>query len=178
MPVTAEAPNTGNLTIGKGIVTFDRGNIDEYRDVGEVKEFEVTLEIDQLDHFTQRQGTREKDLSVVLERSGNARMIMEEWIPENMAIMFMGSVDMAAVGGPTVTIMTEDAIEGRLKFAGAGDVGAKWNADLHRVRFIPSASINFISDEWGPLEVTGEILRNEDTGQFGTVQLTNMASIS
>lgn len=176
MPSTLTSPNTGNLTVGKGIVYFMKTGDSEFRDVGEVLEFEVTLTIEQLDHFTQRQGTREKDLTVVLERGGQVRQVMEEWTAANMAIVLMGSVDENAVGGPLIEIMSEDAIDGKVRFDGQNDVGARWEVILDRVRYIPSASINFISDEWAPLEVTGEILRSEETGKFGTAQHTNLGT--
>lgn len=170
------SPSTGNLAVGKGIVSFQKTGDSEYRDVGEVKEFEVTLAIDQLDHFTQRSGVKEKDFTVVLSRGGTARMIMEEWTPENIAVMMMGNVDINAVGGPILTIMDEDATEGKLRFVGTNEVGPKYTLILDRVRFIPSSSLNMISDDWAPLEVTGEILKSEVSGEFGTVQLTNLGS--
>jgi len=174
---TLLSPNTGNLAVGKGIVSFQKSGDSEFRDVGEVREFEVTLAIEQLEHFTQRSGVREKDLTVVLSRGGQARMIMEEWTPENMSVMMMGTVDTGAVGGPLLTIMDEDAIEGKLKFVGTNEVGPKYILILERVRFTPSASLNMLSgDDWGGLEVTGEILKSESTGEFGTVQLTNLGS--
>lgn len=173
---TLLSPNVGNLAVGKGIVSFKKTGEPSFRDVGEVREFEITLAIEQLDHFTQRSGVREKDFTVVLERGGQARMIMEEWTPENLAIMLMGIVDVDAPGGATLTIMEEDASEGELRFVGTNDVGPKWTVILDRVRFIPSASLNMLSDEWAGLEISGEILKSEITSAFGTAQLTNLGS--
>ena len=103
-------------------------------------------------------------------------MVMEEWTPQNLAIMFMGVVDEDAPGGPILDIMSEDATEGALRFVGTNDVGPKMTVILDRVRFIPSGSINMLSEEWAPLEVSGEILKSEVTGKFGTVQHTNIGS--
>lgn len=173
---TLLSPNTGNLAVGKGIVSFQLVGNSEFTDVGEVKEFEITLAIEQLEHFTQRAGVKEKDLTVVLSRGGEVRVVFEEWTPRNIGNMFMGSVDEGAVGGPLLTIMSEDAIEGVLRFAATNEVGPRWTVILDRVRFIPSSSINMISDEWAPLELTGEILKSEDTDSFGTAQMTNLGT--
>jgi hypothetical protein len=37
-----------------------------------------------------------------------------------------------------------------------------------RVEFVPSASLNLISEEWQQIEVEGEILYDESSGSFGT----------
>lgn len=174
MSTSLLSPNTGNLTVAKGIVSFQKDFTGDFRDIGEVKEFEVTMNIEQLEHFTQRGGVKEKDLTVVLSRGGEARMIMEEWTPDNLALMFMGTVNELAVGGPSLEIMSEDATEGVLKFVGTNDVGVNYTVILDRVRFIPSGSINMISEEWAPLEITGEILKSQTTNSFGTAQMTNL----
>lgn len=175
---TLEAGNVDNLAVGKGIVSFMPAGYSEFRDIGEVKEFEVTLTVEELNHFTQRAGVRSKDLVVVIERSGNVRMVMEEWTPFNLGLMMMGSVNEAAVGGPEITIMSEDSVSGVLKFHGTNSIGPRYDITLDNVRFKPSSSIRPISDEWAPLEITGEILLSDDTSEFGRVKMTNLNTSS
>lgn len=174
---TLTSPNTGNYYVGKGIVTFQVAGEPDPRDLGDVPEFEVTLDISTLDHFTSRSGIRSKDLIIVIERSGTARWVMHEWTPANLALWGMGSVDELGSEGPTFDILSEDAIEGRLIFTGTNSVGPNWNLDLHRVRVTPSSSINMIQEnDWGGVEVTGELLLSESTGKFGTATLKNLPS--
>ena len=180
MPVSLSSPDTGNLYIGKGIVSFKNLTLEEsdFRDLGNVPEAELTLEIEELEHFTSREGTRSKDLVVVLEKGGNVRFVMEEWTPDNAALFFMsGSVDELAPGGPTFDILASNAIEGEWKFHGTNDVGPNYDIHLHNVRIIPSGSINLINEaEFGGIEVTAEMLFSQSTGKFGTSQLTNLPS--
>jgi hypothetical protein len=52
-------------------------------------------------------------------------------------------------------------------FVGTNSVGPKWTFDLPTVEFSPTGSLNPISDEWGGMEVTGDVLVQND-GSFGT----------
>lgn len=177
MPVSLTSPDTGNLYIGKGIVSFKKSGSDEWRDLGNVPEAELNLEIEELEHFTSRTGTRSKDLVVVLEKGGNVRFIMEEWTPENLLMFFMGTtVDEAAQGGPEFDILAANAIEGEWRFVGTNDVGPNYTVHAHNVRIVPEGSINLIGEEWGGIEVSAEMLISQVTGKFGTVKLTNLPS--
>lgn len=177
MPVSLTSPDTGNLYVGKGIVSFWADGDSDWRDVGEVREAELTLEIEELEHFTQRSGTRSKDLTIVLEKGGNVRFIMEEFTPENMKLYMIGGViDENAQGGPIFDIMAGDALAGKWKFVGTNDVGPNWTIILDSVRIVPQGSINLITEEWGGIEVTAEMLLSQSTGKFGTAQLRNLPS--
>lgn len=177
MPASDTSPDTGNLTVSKGILVFKKTGEASFRDMGNAPEIELTLDITTLDHFSSRSGIRSKDLQVVLERTGTVRFVLEEWTPENLSLWGMGTVDELAAGGPSIDIMSEDAISGELKFTGQNEVGAQVLVHLHNVRITPSASINLIQDDdWGGIEVTGEILLSSDTNKFGTMQVINIPS--
>ena len=177
MPVSLTSPDTDNLYIGKGEVSFKKEGSD-WRDVGNVPEAELTLEIEELEHFTSRAGTRSKDLVVVLEKGGNVRFVMEEWTPENALLFFLGTeVDEANLNGPIFDILAGNAINGEWRFHGTNDIGPNYDFYLHNVRIIPSGSLNLIQDtDWGGIEVTAEMLLSQTTGKFGTGQLTNLGS--
>lgn len=170
MPVTITAPNPDNYVVGKGRVYFQKegapGDIEDYR-VGNVTEFESTPEVEKLEHFDDQQGTRSLDKSVVTSKRYTVRMIMEEWVPANMELMLMGTPDTSDPANVTIPIGSENTIRGHLRFVGTNDVGPKWTLDFPEVEFAPEGSLNPISDEWGGLEVTGEIIVQDD-GSFGT----------
>jgi hypothetical protein len=75
-------------------------------------------------------------------------------------------VDMAV---SSLNIGTEPEKRGTLIFTGANDIGPQLVITLTNVQITPSAPMNFIGDEYGLLEVTGEVLA-DDTGSFGTVE--------
>lgn len=69
----------------------------------------------------------------------------------------------------TLDIGMQSQILGELVFTGTNDIGPKVVITLPLVQFGPSAAIGFIQDEWGQLELTGDVLADPDTGSFGTL---------
>ena len=59
--------------------------------MGNCTEFEFTPEIEKLDHFSSREGVRTKDKSVVLQKSGTVRLVLDEWSVENLKLAVLGS---------------------------------------------------------------------------------------
>ena len=126
MPIS-NAADIDNTFIGKGIVKFKKDAEVDYRDLGEVPEFEYTATVDKLDYFSSRSGIRTKARSVIRERSANLRMVMSEMTADNLALYLMGE---ATADGPpdatyTVDIFSLSEIIGALCFVGTNDVGAK-----------------------------------------------------
>ncbi len=138
-----------------------------FRDLGNVPEFEFTPEIERLDHFSSRSGIKTKDKSVVLEKSGTLRIVMDELTAENLALSLMGAVSMNTAGEKEIDLMSEDVIAARVKFVGTNDVGRIVTWNFERVEFAASAATNPISDEFMQFEVTGEVLAV--AGKFGTI---------
>jgi hypothetical protein len=177
MPTPTElSPNTGNYQVGKGVVSFKKEGDSTYRDLGNVSSLVATPGLTTLDHFSSRSGTKKKDLSVVLEKTMALKMTMDEITAENVAIMLLGSVDEAAVGGPIVEIFATNAVNGALRFVGANDIGAQVQLDLWNVSFQPSGDMSFITDEWNEMEVTADVLvasGGPNDGKFGQIQFLN-----
>jgi hypothetical protein len=64
-----------------------------------------------------------------------------------------------------------------VKFEGGNDIGPRLIVELNKVMFRPSAAVGLIQDEWGQLELTGEVLV-DDTGIFGTVTHPDTGAVS
>jgi len=169
MPESLTSPNVDNYYIGKGIVSIKKPGDVDYVDVGNVPEFEYTPDLAKLDHFTSRTGIRSKDKSIVLEKSAQLRMVMEEWTARNLALMLMSVPDETNPAAVTMDILSEGSITCAVKFVGQNDVGPKWTFEFPRVEFTPSGSLNVISDDdWSGIEITGDILVDLVSGKFGT----------
>lgn len=177
MPASLSPTDTDNLRVGKGIVSFQETGLTEARDLGEVSEAEISLTIEKLDYFSSRSGIRSKVKSVVLERGGTFRMVMNTMIPANLALFFLGTVEENSISQPTFDILDQDAIAGQIYYHGTNSVGPRYDVHLHNVEFTPTGSLNLIDeDDWSGAEVTGEILQSTTTNKFGTVTLTNLDS--
>jgi hypothetical protein len=70
----------------------------------------------------------------------------------------------------TLNILGADQVVGKVKFVGANAIGPQITVELLNVMFRPSnIAYGFIQDEWGNLQVTGEVLVDPTTGVFGTI---------
>lgn len=165
------AADVNNYYIGKGVVSFKKEGDVDFRDVGNVPEFEFTPEIEELEHFSSREGVRTNDRTVVLQKSAQVRMVMEEWTLENLALAVLGTISSSVID-----IFAASEIKGQLKFVGSNDVGRKYEMLLNSVTFIPGSSLSLIGNEWGQIEVTGRCATVG--GSFGTLtDLTMQASV-
>lgn len=163
-----------NYYIGKGVVSFAKFSSGETpgtaRDLGNVPEFEMTPNLETLDHFSSRVGVKTKDRSIVLSKSLAIRLVMEEWTVENIALVMLGTV-----ASTVVEIFAQNSIEGELTFVGANEIGATVEITLYKVSFQPGSSLAPISDEWGSLEIAGESLAlttGANAGKIGTIDVT------
>jgi hypothetical protein len=69
----------------------------------------------------------------------------------------------------TFNVLGADQLIGKVKFIGGNAIGPQITMELTNVMFRPAnAAMGLIQDEWGQLQVTGEVLV-DDTGIFGTV---------
>jgi hypothetical protein len=170
------SPSTENYFIGKGNVYFKRDGESEYRHVGNVPEFELTPEVEELEHFSSMAGTRTRDRTVVLEKSMTLRMVMEEWTIENLAVGLLGAADTDTAGRDIVDIFEESRVSGEIKLIGSNEVGAKFLWHFPKVDFIPGSSISPITDEWGSIEVNGEVAKRDNNTPFGRLTLLGAES--
>lgn len=176
---TLTSPNVNNLQVGKGIVSFKKDGEDDYRDMGNVSELTITPEVETLEHFSSRQGTKKKDLVIILEQKCTVKITMEEFTAANLALMVYGNVDEDAVGGPEVQIFANSSVTGQLRFVGTNDVGPKITVDLYNVSFTPSGDLSMISDEFNQMEVEADVLAatsGPNSGEFGLAKFTNVAA--
>lgn len=93
---------TQNYTLGRGKLHFSRfkngtQNPEGFRYIGNTPEFNLTIESENLDHFSSDYGIREKDDSVLLEVNRSGTMITDNIDPENIALFFLGSSSLAAI---------------------------------------------------------------------------------
>jgi hypothetical protein len=163
------SPDVQNLAVGKGFILFKPTEVVNYYHVGNVPTFTFTPKITTLDHFSSMEGTRLKDLSITLEKSGEVKMDMEELTARNLAMLVLGDVTLDVDGNPTVSIFSRDSLTGALKYYATNEVGPRWYVDLLSVTFNPSGDFSPIGDTFAKLSVTGTVQAVD--GVFGTMTL-------
>jgi hypothetical protein len=95
-----------NYTLGRGKVYLSRfkpgTQVPEgFRYIGNTPEFSLTIESENLDHFSSDAGIREKDDSVPLEVSRTGTLTTDSIQPENVALFYFGTsetLSQSAVG--------------------------------------------------------------------------------
>jgi hypothetical protein len=100
---------TQNYTLGRGKVYFSRFKTGTripagFKYIGNTPEFSLTIEAENLDHFSSDEGIREKDDSVPLEVTRTGSLTTDSIRRENIAYFFFGSsetvVQSAVVSAP------------------------------------------------------------------------------
>jgi hypothetical protein len=172
MPVS---PSVLNYSVLKGIIKFTPEGGSE-QDLGNAPEVELTPEIDKLDHFSSRAGVRSKDRSVVREKTLTLRVVLDEITAENLRLALLGGpLGAGSGGGDAFAIFAESEIAGSVTFTGTNSIGNQINLTLPSVTAVPSASLNLISEEWGTMELTFDVLFVEALQDFGTVEVIEAA---
>lgn len=155
-----------NYYIGKGIVSLKLAGDTEFVDCGNVTVFEFTPDLTTLEHFSNREGVKTKDRTVVTEKKGTLKMTMEEWTARNVALALLGTIGVDGQGREVIDIFAANSIAAEVKFTGTNQIGPKWEHHFLKVDFTPSAAVSPLSDEWGALELNGDVAAVN--GKFGT----------
>jgi hypothetical protein len=84
-----------NYTLGRGKIYFSRfapgtQNPLGFRYIGNTPEFSMTIESENLDHFSSDEGIKEKDDSVPLQVTRTGQFSTDNIDPENVALFFFG----------------------------------------------------------------------------------------
>lgn len=166
--------STDNYYVGKAIITFKKTGAGSATDLGNIPECEFSFNVEKLEHFSSRAGVKSKDKSVIISKSATVRLVMEEITAENMALALGGTVATNSDGSKTFGLMGENSVEGELTITGTNEIGNQVNW-VGNVSFSPSGSFNPISDEWGSVEATGEILVDA-YGNFGNFTIVPQAT--
>ena len=161
------SPSTDNYYVGKGKISIKITGGLTFRDLGNVSSLETAPNLTTLEHFSSREGVKKKDKEVVTEKKMTITMVMDEWTADNLAMALLGDITTDTDGNKVIDIISRNSFEGELKYEGTNEIGPQMDIDLFRVVFKPGKNLNPISDEWGNIEVEGEVLAN-NLGKFGT----------
>ena len=168
------SPDVLNYYIGKGVVSIKLDGEASFRNIGNVPELELTPVIEKLDHFSSTAGIKTKDRSVATTVGGTLRIILDEITAENLQLALVGALDFDSASDTEIDILSLSELKGAVNFVGANDVGQQLDFSLLSVDFSAGAGVNLISDEWGQIEITGELL--SVAGVFGTMTIRDTTS--
>ena len=156
----ANAPNTDNYQLGKGVVYFDRlnstsGLYEGERDLGNAPEFSYTVAIEKLEHFSSRGGLKAKDKEVISQVTPSLSFTLDEVNVNNLAMLNLGST-------ATIAAVTQAGVEAEVVAAHSGRRTplANRGVNYHTMAYDDSAADNVLA-------VVGELI----TGAGGATAL-------
>jgi hypothetical protein len=132
-------------------------------------------EINFLDHFTAKTGTRTKDRSIVQEISVTINLTMDEPNVDAMNLFMLGGTVSTTAGPPQIKSFkpfTNTERNGGARLAGVSDSGNEWIWTIYRSTLKPDGEFAYNDQDWSQFSFILEVLDNssEDaTTPFGTM---------
>ncbi len=173
------SPNIGNLKVGRGFMEIKRQGETSFVDCGNVTEATYNVKPTLLEHYSSRQGVRTKDLVVVTQLAATLTLIMEEFTARNIAFSVLGDFAESPPGTYIVTALSTPLLYCALKFTDTSVVGPQWAINFPLVILTPSKAVQMISagsGAWGTFDFQADVLKDPDTGQFFTLEATDIES--
>ncbi len=172
MPATDISPNIDNYFSGKGIVKIKRLDLAEivYRDIGDCPIFELTPAVAKMEHYSSRGPTRFRDRTDISQKTLMVRIMLDELTAENFALALMAEAVAGSSGSHydfSMDIMSAAEITAAVRLVGTNAIGAAVQVDLPNVTFSPSAAVSLIMEQYGSMEVQGDV--NAAAGSFGKI---------
>jgi len=140
--------STELYTLGKGILKFDRfdanGLPTGLRDLGNAPVFNLTIEVEKIEHFSSREGISTIDWTRTKMRRLKGNFELDEFDRQNLRLWLFG-----LTGPYSIAPLTSGDLLGRLDFAPTNDVGPNYHYQGWRVKLTPTGSLGFIGEDLG-----------------------------
>lgn len=111
----ANAPNTENYTLGKGIIFFNQlvgGVYQGERDLGNAPSFSFSLATEKLEHYSSRGGLRAKDKEIISQITPSLSFTLDEINKENLALLTLGAIESVTQLAGVASAVSVNAIDG------------------------------------------------------------------
>lgn len=146
----------GDYNLGRGklyLASLSSGVPDDggWRDLGNCTEFNVSVEVETLEHQSSREGLKVVDKEVTLSQKMNLSFTLDEINYQNLALFFSGEAEAAAITNPAVAGVTSTTlVTSALDYSA---VGGRWydlkTAAGVRCYDIATANLSLNSDTAG-----------------------------
>lgn len=151
----------GDYNLGRGKVYISELSSDlpgpgGYRDLGNAPEFNVSVEVETLEHQSSREGLKTVDKEVVVSQKINISFQLDEINFQNLALFFSGTATAAALTNPAVAGVTDIQISSAVVLGRWYDLTSLANQtgvrayDIDKtkltVRKIASPDVNLVED--------------------------------
>lgn len=171
----ANSPNTDNYTLGKGVVYFDQlvnGAYQGERDLGNAPEFNFSISIEKLEHYSSRGGLSAKDKEVISQMTPSLAFTLDEVTKENLALLTLGDIETVSQASGSVSAEVVTAHLGkRLNLAFRGITGWTLPYDTGTGLFVVGETVT------GAAGATAVVTAVTGTAVSGTLTLVRTNAI-
>ena len=146
--------------MGKGVVTLElEGGAGGPVDVGNTSALSFNINENIIKLKNSRSGGGGTYAQVNQIESVEVAMTIHDLSPENLAMVLFGTTSSAS-DVATIEALTTGAQTFKMVFAGVNEVntGQTVTVTAHRVKIGAAQGLGFIGDDFGALEITGEVL--------------------
>ena len=146
--------------MGKGVVTLElEGGAGGPVDVGNTSALSFNINENIIKLKNSRSGGGGTYAQVNQVESVEVAMTIHDLSPENLAMVLFGTTSSAS-DVATIEALTTGAQTFKMVFAGVNEVntGQTVTVTAHRVKIGAAQGLGFIGDDFGALEITGEVL--------------------
>jgi len=165
------AHSTELLTLGKGIVKFDRydddGTPNGLRDLGNAPSLNLTVEVETIEHITSREGINTIDWTRTKLRRLKGDFELEEFDAENLNLYLFGT----RPDGWSIAPLTSGDLLGKLDFWPMNDIGPRYHFEAY-MKLSPKGSLGLISDDLVKYGFDFEAQKDESEPDFPYGKLT------
>jgi hypothetical protein len=169
--------DTQLYTLGKGILKFDRwddnGLPTGLRDIGNCSALNLTMVVEALKHYSERQGIQLKDLEVDRIAEFNGDFDLDEFDRQNLRMYLRGKT-----GTWAIAPLTSKSIIGQLDFVATNDQGPNYHLQAWKVKLTPKGNLGLISDDWGKYGFNFAVeddTANHPTSPYGLLTLMHQS---
>jgi hypothetical protein len=111
------SPSVENYLYGKGELFFKKDGESNFVHLGNAPAFGINVALEKTEHYSSMSGTKEKDLSKVIQKTATSSITLEEFSSSNLNIAFLGdgvSATVQSAGNSdsvTVSVVDDEYIE-------------------------------------------------------------------
>jgi len=160
--------DTELYTLGRGVlwmapwVGSTPPAIGDYEDVGNAPDISIEPTEEILDHFSSRSGRKNKDKQVTLESGATFLFTIDSISVPNFKLFLAGKLSTTQPN--KIHINMASSLEYGLRFISDNAEGQNYRLELWKAKVRAAGAYGFITDDWGSLAYTAEVLSDSTVG--------------
>jgi hypothetical protein len=145
--------------------------------IGNCPKFAFTPKPEVKKHYSSMSGTKKLDKIAFVSVEAEVEVHCDEFVQDNLVMGLLGEVN----SSNAIEILGAPTVERQLKLDGTNNFGARVEVILPHVFFYSDKVLDLIGDDWGDINLTGEVLsdlRSDMSSPFGFGTVTFLSALN